>query len=257
MHQDDSRLCKRGVNKCWRWIENNTGTCLMGDGGVLYCLLNNYYFISWSSLVPFFTRNNIENNRYIPTNLITWPCSPCCVFEQTLYNSWVTALLKSCSVFSVICIFVLDSSSWVCRLIHGIVIAYQQFITIDDVFFNGWTLVLQASGGSITTSTTSSGATTIAELLARNHAHCPPWLLVVCTARRQSRSVTRQFAGFRKVVLDDLRKAHVVRDVQQYILCRLDRDERLRLHLSRETAELLNQLHIKCNGCFLYLEKVS
>jgi len=79
----------------------------------------------------------------------------------------------------------------------------------------------------------------------------------VCTARRQSRSVTRQFAGFRKVVLDDLRKAHVVRDVQQYILCRLDRDDRLRLHLSRETAELLNQLHIKCNGCFLYLEKVN
>ena len=93
--------------------------------------------------------------------------------------------------------------------------------------------------------------------MARNHAHCPPWLLIVCTARRQSRSVTRQFAGFRKVVLDDLRKAHVVRDVQQYILCRLDRDDRLRLHLSRETAELLNQLHIKCNGCFLYLEKVN
>ena len=68
--------------------------------------------------------------------------------------------------------------------------------------------------------------------------------------------MTRLFAGFRKIALDDLRKAHVVRDVQQYILCRLDRDDKLRLHLSRETAEILNQLHIKCNGCFLYLEKV-
>jgi hypothetical protein len=127
------------------------------------------------------------------------------------------------------------------------------YITGNKCFY-----VLQASNGSTSAPVSSaSGASTIAELLARNHAHCPPWLLVVCTARRQSRSVTRQFAGFRKIVLDDLRKAHVVRDVQQYILCRLDRDDRLRLHLSRETAELLNQLHIKCNGCFLYLEKVD
>jgi len=108
--------------------------------------------------------------------------------------------------------------------------------------------LLQSGSGSSTC--------TIAELLARNHLLCPPWLLLVCTARRQSRSVTRLFAGFRKIALDDLRKAHVVRDVQQYILCRLDRDDKLRLHLSRETAEILNQLHIKCNGCFLYLEKV-
>lgn len=29
-----------------------------------------------------------------------------------------------------------------------------------------------------------------------------------------------------------------------------------RQHISRDTAEMLNQLHIKSNGCFLYLEKV-
>ncbi|XP_002734762.1 uncharacterized protein LOC100369716 [Saccoglossus kowalevskii] len=100
------------------------------------------------------------------------------------------------------------------------------------------------------------GSRTIAELLANNHELFPPWLLLVCTARRQSKNVTRMFTGFRKISLDDLRKSHVVRDVQQYILCRLDREENLRQHLSRETAEMLNQLHIKSNGCFMYLEKV-
>ncbi len=102
----------------------------------------------------------------------------------------------------------------------------------------------------------SSGSRTIAELLANHHQLFPQWLLLVCSARKQSKSVTRMFTGFRKISLDDLRKTHVVRDVQQYILCRLDREEELRQHLSRETAEMLNQLHIKSNGCFLYLEKV-
>ncbi|XP_076117972.1 uncharacterized protein LOC143085486 isoform X2 [Mytilus galloprovincialis] len=97
---------------------------------------------------------------------------------------------------------------------------------------------------------------TIAELLANHHHNFPPWLLLVCSARKQSKTVTRMFTGFRKISLDDLRKSHVVRDVQQYILCRLDKEERLRQHLSRDTAEMLNQLHIKSNGCFLYLERV-
>ena len=102
----------------------------------------------------------------------------------------------------------------------------------------------------------ASGSRTIAELLANHHQLFPQWLLLVCSARKQSKSVTRMFTGFRKISLDDLRKTHVVRDVQQYILCRLDQEEELRQHLSRETAEMLNQLHIKSNGCFLYLEKV-
>ena len=98
---------------------------------------------------------------------------------------------------------------------------------------------------------------TIAELLAAHHTLFPQWLLLVCSSRKQSKSVTRMFTGFRKISLDDLRKSHIVRDVQQYILCRLDQEEGLRQHLSRDTAEMLNQLHIKSNGCFLYLEKVS
>ncbi|XP_071951025.1 uncharacterized protein [Antedon mediterranea] len=101
-----------------------------------------------------------------------------------------------------------------------------------------------------------SGSRNIAELLSNHHEFFPPWLNLICSARRQSKSVTRLFTGFRKLSLDDLRKSHVVRDVQQYILCRLDREESLRNHLSRETAEMLNQLHIKSNGCIMYLEKV-
>ncbi|XP_029457783.1 ankyrin repeat domain-containing protein 50-like isoform X2 [Rhinatrema bivittatum] len=66
----------------------------------------------------------------------------------------------------------------------------------------------------------------------------------------------RPSRGFRRLCLDDLRKAHIVKDVQQYILCRLDQEASLRQHLTRETAEMLNQLHIKSNGCFLYLERV-
>ncbi|XP_037086696.1 ankyrin repeat domain-containing protein 50-like [Pollicipes pollicipes] len=101
-----------------------------------------------------------------------------------------------------------------------------------------------------------SGSRSLAELLASHQHLLPRWLLLVVTARRHSREVTRLFAGFRKIVLDDLRKANVVTDLQQYILSRLEREPALRQHLSNETAEMLNQLHIKSNGCLLYLEKV-
>lgn len=100
------------------------------------------------------------------------------------------------------------------------------------------------------------GSRNIAEMLATHHQLFPQWLLLVCTCRPQSKSIVRLFAGFRKIALDDLRKAHVVRDVQQYILARLDSEERLRRHLNKETAEMLNMLHIKSNACILYLETV-
>ncbi|XP_041438669.1 ankyrin repeat domain-containing protein 50 isoform X2 [Xenopus laevis] len=102
----------------------------------------------------------------------------------------------------------------------------------------------------------SETSCTIAELLANHHELLPPWLLLVCSTRRQNKTVSRMFTGFRRLCLDDLRKAHIVRDIQQYILCRLDREEGLRQHLTLDTAEMLNQLHIKSNGCFLYLERV-
>ncbi|KAJ1164955.1 hypothetical protein NDU88_005387 [Pleurodeles waltl] len=96
-----------------------------------------------------------------------------------------------------------------------------------------------------------SGA--IAELLSTHHELFPFWLLLVCSARRQDKAVTKIFTRF---CLDDLRKAHIVTDVQQYILCRMDHEEALRQHLTQETAEILNQLHIKSNGCLLYLKRV-
>lgn len=97
---------------------------------------------------------------------------------------------------------------------------------------------------------------TIAELLAAHHELLPPWLLLIHSARRQNKAITKLFTGFRKISLDDLRKAYIVKDVQQYILQRLDQEEALRQHLTKETAEMLNQLHIKSSGCFLYLERV-
>ncbi|XP_072900509.1 uncharacterized protein [Hemitrygon akajei] len=96
----------------------------------------------------------------------------------------------------------------------------------------------------------------IGDLLSQHRQLLPTWLLLVCTARRLGPTASHHFPGFRKLCLDDLRRSHVVRDVQQYILSRLDREETLRRHLSRDTAEMLNQLHIKSTGCFLYLERV-
>ncbi|MCL4125611.1 UNVERIFIED_CONTAM: hypothetical protein GTU68_052051 [Idotea baltica] len=113
-------------------------------------------------------------------------------------------------------------------------------------------------GGSAPPAKGDDSSKTILELLSNHHHLLPQWLLLVITARRglHSRGLARSFSGFRKIALDDLRRSHVVRDVQQYILCRLDTEPALRHHLSRETAEMLNQLHIKSNGCFLYLQKV-
>ncbi|RZF38779.1 hypothetical protein LSTR_LSTR008149 [Laodelphax striatellus] len=102
----------------------------------------------------------------------------------------------------------------------------------------------------------NSTSRTIGELLANNHHLLPQWILLVITARRQSKAIAKTFSGFRKISLDDLRKSQVVRDVQQYILSRLENEESLRQHMCRGTAETLNQLHIKSNGCFLYLERV-
>ncbi|MEQ2157719.1 hypothetical protein GOODEAATRI_004652 [Goodea atripinnis] len=61
---------------------------------------------------------------------------------------------------------------------------------------------------------------------------------------------------FRRLCLDDLRKPPTVRDVQQYILCRLDEEAALRRQLTPDTADMLNLLHIKSGGCFLFLQRV-
>ncbi|KAM9804709.1 uncharacterized protein ankrd50l [Neosynchiropus ocellatus] len=96
----------------------------------------------------------------------------------------------------------------------------------------------------------------IAELLAVNQHLLPDWLLLVCSVRRQNKTICKMFSGFRRLCLDDLRKPQPVRDVQQYILCRLEEEASLRRQLTPETASMLNLLHIKSGGCFLFLEKV-
>ncbi|XP_026232318.1 ankyrin repeat domain-containing protein 50 isoform X2 [Anabas testudineus] len=96
----------------------------------------------------------------------------------------------------------------------------------------------------------------IAELLAANRHLLPGWLLLVCSVRRQNKVVCKMFSDFRKICLDDLRKPLPVRDVQQYILCRLDEEGALRRQLTPDTADMLNLLHIKSGGCFLFLERV-
>ncbi|XP_053872050.1 ankyrin repeat domain-containing protein 50-like isoform X1 [Malaclemys terrapin pileata] len=114
------------------------------------------------------------------------------------------------------------------------------------------------AGGALGASEWQPGgpSTTIAQLLATHHHLLPPWLLLVCSSRPHGKALARMFAGFRRICLDDLRRAPVVRDVQRYILCRLEQEEGLRRRLTHETAEMLKQLHIKSNGCVLYLERV-
>ncbi|XP_056279286.1 ankyrin repeat domain-containing protein 50 isoform X1 [Pseudoliparis swirei] len=99
-------------------------------------------------------------------------------------------------------------------------------------------------------------AGSIAQLLAANQQLLPGWLLLVCSVRRHNKAVCKMFSGFRRISLDDLRKPPPVRDVQQYILCRLDEDTALRRQLTPDTADMLNLLHIKSGGCFLFLERV-
>lgn len=36
---------------------------------------------------------------------------------------------------------------------------------------------------------------TIAELLASHHEFLPPWLLLICSARRQNKAITKLFTG--------------------------------------------------------------
>ncbi|KAG8000913.1 Ankyrin repeat domain-containing protein 50 [Nibea albiflora] len=96
----------------------------------------------------------------------------------------------------------------------------------------------------------------IADLLAANQHLLPSWLLLVCSVRRHNKAVCKMFSGFRKLCLDDLRKPPPVRDVQQYILCRLDEEAALRRQLTPDTADMLNLLHIKSGGCLLFLERV-
>ncbi|XP_076857757.1 uncharacterized protein ankrd50l [Brachyhypopomus gauderio] len=102
----------------------------------------------------------------------------------------------------------------------------------------------------------SGASSSVAQLLVRHLHILPSWILLVCSARRQNKAVCKMFSGFRKLCLDDLRKPAAVRDIQHYILRRLDQEGALRRQLTPDTADMLNLLHVKSGGCFLFLERV-
>ncbi|TRY97207.1 hypothetical protein DNTS_013710 [Danionella cerebrum] len=129
--------------------------------------------------------------------------------------------------------------------------AQTVFIVVDSVD-SGF---IGVGEGSISGSENTQPSS-IAELLLKYIQLLPSWILLVCSARRQNKAICKMFSGFRKLCLDDLRKPATVRDVQQYILRRLDQDAALRRQITPETAEMLNLLHIKSGGCFLFLERV-
>ncbi|CAH0699570.1 unnamed protein product [Spodoptera exigua] len=118
------------------------------------------------------------------------------------------------------------------------------------------------SGGTCEEGSVAEGSASVARLLARHQHLFPHWLLLVCTARKHCRNLTRMFTGFRKITLDELQRAHVSADVQRYVLARLDTEPRLRARVSSDStaaaaaAAALDHLRIKSDGCLLYLEKV-
>ncbi|KAL0985519.1 hypothetical protein UPYG_G00157930 [Umbra pygmaea] len=114
----------------------------------------------------------------------------------------------------------------------------------------------QGGGDGFSSAGSPGKSSSISELLSSHQHLLPGWLLLVCSVRRQNRAVCKMFPGFRKLCLDDLRKSAPVHDVQRYILQRLDQEGALRRQLTPETAEMLNLLHIKSGGCFLFLERV-
>lgn len=78
------------------------------------------------------------------------------------------------------------------------------FILVDSID------ELHVSGAKFEKKNSGGFSRTIGELLANNHHLFPPWLLLVLTARRQSKTIAKTFTGFRKISLDDLRKSQVI-----------------------------------------------
>ena len=84
------------------------------------------------------------------------------------------------------------------------------FILVDsiDESYNALTSSphVVTHSGSVATPATRK---TISDLLG-SHSHLfPPWLFLICTARKSSKTVAKTFTGFRKISLDDLRKSQV------------------------------------------------
>lgn len=113
-----------------------------------------------------------------------------------------------------------------------------------------------SSGADSTSAPSRTGSVrsrTIGELLARHRHLLPPWLVLLVTCRRDTVDL---FKGFLEIPLDSSRSDDVNRDLQRYVLRRLDGDRRLRSGLNRLAAENINELRVASKGCFLYLELV-
>jgi hypothetical protein len=88
----------------------------------------------------------------------------------------------------------------------------------------------------------------------------PKWIMPVYSishihGQRSTKEKIKMFSSFlNRIYFDDIRKEHISRDSQQYILRRLETDSKLKSLVTKDSAEMLNQLHIKASGCFIYLE---
>nr|XP_037875505.1 LOW QUALITY PROTEIN: ankyrin repeat domain-containing protein 50 [Bombyx mori] len=136
------------------------------------------------------------------------------------------------------------------------------FLLVDAIDQDSLDDATNWTGATVSSVRNEDAASTVASLLARQQHLFPQWLLLLCTARRHSRQLTKMFTGFRKITLDELQRAHVSADVQRYVLARLDTEPRLRARVSSDSAAAaaaaaaLDHLRIKSDGCLLYLEKV-
>ena len=159
-------------------------------------------------------------------------------FKQQTDNSWLReAVDDPDEVFKRILLFPLLE----CEVQHKVVILLVDGLDLDVIV-----------PGSAATGEPSKS---IPELLSR-HAHLfPRWLLPVLTSR-QATAITTHFPGFRRISIDDLRKTHVIQDIQQFILVRLQNDKTIARQITKDSTELLSLLHVKSAGCFLYIKKV-
>ena len=109
--------------------------------------------------------------------------------------------------------------------------------------------------GDVDKSAESEPSTSVAHLLAKHRHIFPDWLVLLVTARPDP-LVVDSFHGFEEIHLDASvdELDQISLDVQRFILRRIDTDKTLRLGLSRLAAENINEIRVRSNGCFLYLD---
>lgn len=70
----------------------------------------------------------------------------------------------------------------------------QSVYIVVDSLDTDWGGTVGVSEG-LTKGTMGTQSTCIAELLLRHHQFLPPWLLLICSARRQNKAVCKLFSG--------------------------------------------------------------